>query len=194
MALHFGFSLIAFASAFLQTMYIWRLPQEAYHSESKGKVDESVSIKEPQVTRSYRNEIWALTIYTYVVVYLGAFVRHTDSGGGCIGWPLCNGEFVPELTGATGVAFLHRVGALILFVWILYMYWIVRKHYRQVRDVYVSMTAVLILAVTQIATGAVIVFTITTGFYVYASLIHTLCIAGLFGVLCYLSIRAKQLV
>jgi cytochrome c oxidase assembly protein subunit 15 len=194
MALHFGFSLIAFASAFLQTMYIWRLPQEAFHSESKGKVDESVSIKEPQVTRSYRNEIWALTIYTYVVVYLGAFVRHTDSGGGCIGWPLCNGEFVPELTGATGVAFLHRVGALLLFVWILYMYWIVRKHYRQVRDVYVSMTAVLILAVTQIATGAVIVFTITTGFYVYASLIHTLCIAGLFGVLCYLSIRAKQLV
>jgi pyruvate kinase len=37
------------------------------------------------------------------------------------------------------------------------------------------------------------VFTITTDFYVFASLIHTLSIAGLFGVLCYVSIRSHQL-
>jgi cytochrome c oxidase assembly protein subunit 15 len=194
MALHFGFSLIAFASALLQTMYIWRLPDGAFDAAVKGQVDKQLATeREPKVSRSYRNEIWALTVYTYVVVYLGAFVRHTDSSGGCMGWPLCNGEFVPELTGATAIAFLHRVGALLLFLWIIYQYLVTRKHYRSVRDVYGSMNAVLILAVTQIATGAVIVFTITTGFYVYASLIHTLSIAGLFGVLCYLSIRTKQL-
>jgi cytochrome c oxidase assembly protein subunit 15 len=128
-----------------------------------------------------------------MVVYLGAFVRHTDSSGGCTGWPLCNGEFVPELNGATGVAFLHRIGALLLLLWVLYQFWVSMKHYRTVSDIYGPMKIVLALTLAQIATGALIVFTITTSFYVYASLIHTLTIAGLFGVLCYVSIRSHQL-
>ena len=185
MALHFGFSLIAFASALLQTWYIWRLDK---HGDNY-----IIRPAQPLVTKSYRNEIWALSIYVYGVVYLGAFVRHTNSSAGCLGWPLCNGEWIPELSGMTGIAFLHRIGALVLFLWVVYQYLITRKHYRHVRDMYLSMTAVMVLAVTQVLTGAVIVFTITTEFYVYASLIHTLSIAGLFGVLCYMSIRSRQI-
>jgi cytochrome c oxidase assembly protein subunit 15 len=189
MALHFGFSLIAFASAFLLTLYIWRLSPAA----STNAIASQSEPLQPMVSRSYRNEIWALTVYTYIVVYLGAFVRHTGSSGGCTGWPLCNGEWIPELSGAAGIAFLHRVGALMLLIWIVYQFLITRRHYREVRDVYLAMNAVMILAITQILTGAVIVFTITTGFYIFASLIHTLSIAGLFGVLCYLCIRSRQL-
>ena len=69
----------------------------------------------------YRKLVWFITIYTYIVVYIGAFVRHTDSSGGCVGWPLCNGEFIPELTGATGIAFIHRVAAMLVFLLIVWI-------------------------------------------------------------------------
>lgn len=188
MALHFGFSLIAFASALLLAWYIWRLHRHHGNPEAISSRPDK-----PLVSRSYRNEIWALTIYTYIVVYMGAFVRHTDSYGGCQGWPLCNGEFIPELTGASGIAFLHRIGAFILFLWIVYQFLITRKHYHHVSDIRGAMNAVMILIVIQVLTGAVIVFAIDTGFYVYSSLIHTLSIAGLFGTLCYLCIRSRQI-
>src|SRR2546428_13074767 len=45
----------------------------------------------------------------FVVLVMGATVTNTGSAEGCgRSWPLCNGQFVPEFTVATGIEYSHR--------------------------------------------------------------------------------------
>lgn len=101
MALHFGFSLIAFASSIMLVLGV--------RQEERGQVNAQSSDYAPssaRVSKAFRNLTWIATGYTYIVVYIGAYVSHTDSAGGCSGWPLCNGQLVPELSGGR-----HRLSA-----------------------------------------------------------------------------------
>src|SRR5262249_31863608 len=44
-----------------------------------------------------------------LVLIMGAVVTNTGSAEGCgRSWPLCNGQFVPEFTVATGIEYSHR--------------------------------------------------------------------------------------
>lgn len=53
---------------------------------------------------------WLTLGWNLVVILLGAVVRATGSGAGCgRSWPVCRGELVPGLEGATAVEFTHRV-------------------------------------------------------------------------------------
>ena len=113
MAIHFGISLIAFAATLLLVIWCYR--------DKKGIVEAS------RYPRSLLPWAIAISIYTYGVVYLGAFIRHTESAGGCLGWPLCNGEVVPELSGATGIAFIHRVAAAILGILLITLYFYIKR-------------------------------------------------------------------
>lgn len=70
---------------------------------------------------------WLVIGWNVLTILLGAVVRATHSGAGCgRSWPTCQGEMVPELSGATAVEFTHRtasgvalvlVAALIVMVW-----------------------------------------------------------------------------
>lgn len=71
MALHMGFSLIAFASSLM-------LALGARRSYLSG---EENSTAEPKVSRGFRNLTWFTALYSYMVVYIGAYVSHTDSQG-----------------------------------------------------------------------------------------------------------------
>ncbi|WP_254639388.1 heme A synthase [Cohnella sp. GbtcB17] len=138
--------------------------------------------------------ILAVIIYCYAVVYLGAYVRHTDSAGGCIGWPLCNGEVVPELSGATGIVFAHRLGAIVLFLFIAAIALLVRRrtggHEELTRIGYVS----LALVILQSLSGWLLTATLEHhDVYVFTSLLHTIIISILFSALCLWAIRAWQL-
>ena len=55
---------------------------------------------------------------TLVLMLIGAFLAGSDYGLACNGWPLCNGEVVPDV-GATSVLvhYVHRVLALLLGMW-----------------------------------------------------------------------------
>lgn len=100
MALHFGFSLIAFASSIMLVLGV--------RQEERGQVNAQSSDYAPssaRVSKAFRNLTWIATGYTYIVVYIGAYVSHTDSAGGCSGWPLCNGQLVPELSGGKASPF-----------------------------------------------------------------------------------------
>ncbi|MBE9915341.1 heme A synthase [Paenibacillus donghaensis] len=185
LALHFGFSLIAFASSLMLALGARKMDKDS----GTGLRKESVS-----VTPAFRNFVWAVTIYSYIVVYVGAYVSHTSSAGGCSGWPLCNGKIIPELTGSVGIAFIHRLAALVLLIVVAimahYAYWM----HRNSRELRTLGIAAVTLCLLQVFSGAGIVYTLSKPeLYIFAALFHNLLISSLFGVLCYLSVRVWQL-
>src|SRR2546423_1445367 len=49
------------------------------------------------------------TVGMFLVLVMGATVTSTGSAAGCgRSWPLCNGQFVPELATATLIEYSHR--------------------------------------------------------------------------------------
>lgn len=185
MALHFGFAMIAFASSSMMALGARRMDQQ--------KGDLPIP-DEPPVSKGMRNLTWFATIYTYMVVYTGAFVTHTSSRGGCSGVLLCNGSILPELSGGVAIAFLHRVAAYSLLIVIA-----VLAHYAYRRHPYnpgirkLGVTAIVFI-IMQILSGMLNIVTMKIPeWYFFSSMLHTLLIQILFGVLCYMSVRVWQL-
>lgn len=180
MAIHFGISLIAFASTLLLVIWTFRAkngPPEVF-----------------KVPRSIFPRVLATAIYSYVVVYLGAFIRHTDSGGGCLGWPLCNGEFVPEINGATGAVFIHRVAALLLAISLAGLFLHIRKVSQGGAGLTKPAAWTLSLVVTQIFSGALLTATISNSeWFLFTNLLHNLIVTGLFGLLMDILVRSWRL-
>jgi cytochrome c oxidase assembly protein subunit 15 len=176
LALHFGLSLLAFACTLLLALVFTRWGD--YASRADGTL-----------TAGFRVFVWVTAIYSYIVVYIGAFVRHTVSSGGCTGWPLCNGEFIPELSGATGIVFTHRVAALLLFFCILFLYLAARKSYNHTDPMVLGSKWAFILVLAQVISGAVVTWsTANESFYLFAGLLHAIIVACLFGLLSYLCV------
>ncbi|WP_240763024.1 COX15/CtaA family protein [Paenibacillus thalictri] len=180
LALHFGFSLLAFSLTLLLAL--------AYTKSGS-------SSQKTVMSSGLRMGIWLTTLYCYGVVYLGAFVRHTKSSGGCLGWPLCNGQVIPELSGETGIVFAHRLAAIGMLILVILLLATVSKTYKRTDSVYKWSQWSLIFVVLQILSGALVTYTMGYDSYLLASLLHTLLVSCLFGMLSYLTvlaIRAKQ--
>jgi cytochrome c oxidase assembly protein subunit 15 len=176
LALHFGFSLLAFACTLLLSMTLWKWDGSRQDEAGANQVSFS----------GFGAKVWVVTIYCYAVVYIGAFVRHTESYAGCSGWPLCNGQVIPTLSGATGIMFGHRVAALLLLIAIILLYRSAASRYAAASPMRRAGRWALILVTLQIFSGAFVTFSLGTDWYLLASLTHTVLIASLFGVLCYL--------
>lgn len=181
MAIHFGISIIAFASTMLLVIWAYR--------EKRG-VREMTAALPATVFK------WTLTtsIFCYVIIYLGAFIRHTESAGGCIGWPLCNGEVIPELSGATGIVFIHRVGALLFGLLVAGLFLHIRKTAGEASSLSSSAGWVVILLVAQILSGAWLTASVgDDDWFIFTSLVHNLIIVALFGILMDILIRSWRL-
>ncbi|MEF3305071.1 COX15/CtaA family protein [Paenibacillus sp. GYB003] len=192
MALHFGFSLIAFSSALLLSIGLKTgayVPRSAKTNGRNGGAIHS-AVPKPAIAPSMRKWIWGATVYSYIVVYVGAFVRHTESSGGCLGWPLCNGEVVPGLHGATGIAFAHRVAAALLLVVIAVIAHKATRPSNSSVQLRLASLWALLLTVLQVFSGATVVWTLATDWYLLTALIHVVLVSGMFGVLCYMSVLA----
>ncbi|NMO95621.1 COX15/CtaA family protein [Paenibacillus lemnae] len=185
MALHFGFSLVAFASSVMLALGMRRL-------EKAGNFMAHDHL--PRVSKSFRNLVWGTAIYSYVVVYIGAFVSHTDSREGCSGWPLCNGAVIPELTGGVGIAFMHRVAAALLLLVVAVMAHFAFWRNRDNREIQMLGISAIVICSLQVLSGPILMATMHNDqLYIFAALGHTLLISALFGVLCYMSVRVWQL-
>jgi len=189
MALHFGISLFAFTCTWLLYKLVKRRNAEAAGRAAKRPAMPPISAIP---MRLYRFTI-ALLVYCYAVVYLGAYIRHTASGGACEGWPLCNGDIVPELSGSVGIAFAHRLAALLLLVFIAVLVYYVRRTAGKASELASIGNWALILVVMQIFSGGLLSLTIDNeDVYVFTGLLHTVIISALFSMLVLLAIRMRQ--
>ncbi|AOH54155.1 heme A synthase [Peribacillus muralis] len=177
LALHFGISLISFASVFLLTLLIF-------------EVDKKFEAEKLIVDKRMTFHIIGILIFSLVVVYTGALVRHTESSLICKDWPLCINDS-PALPSNLyeWVQMGHRAIAGTIFLWVSYVTYIAHKHYKNQKVIYGGWIAAFILVLLQVIAGAFIIFSRQN---LYIALSHALFIACFFGVMSYLMLLTSR--
>ena len=172
LALHFGISLISFASVLLLSMIVF-------------EVDRKFDADKVFVGNKLKWHTVGVTLYSYIVVYSGALVRHTQSSLVCPDWPLCNFEKASALPSNMyeWVQMGHRFAVLLIFVWITYIMIHAIKHYKNQRVIYWGWIISFIIIILQSLTGMLSIF---TKLNLFVSLLHSLFITLLFGLFCYM--------
>jgi heme a synthase len=181
MALHFGISLLAVASSMLLVAWCYRVDKKTEPASSR------------HLSKWIYIAAWGIWIYCYGVVYLGAYIRHTGTEGACMGWPLCNGELIPYLYGASGIVFAHRAAAAVLLLLLAGLHIFVRRAALKSRrsDWRAGTVVALALTMAQIVSGGLLTATIAgENAYLFASLLHNVLATLLFGVLTDIAIRS----
>lgn len=170
LALHFGISLISFSAVLLLTMLIFEI-------DKKFKAEQLV------IDKRMTFHIIGLTVYTYLVVYTGALVRHMNASLVCKDWPLCtnSGPFLPTNI-YEWVQMGHRAAAGFIFVWVAYAAFLAVRNYRHQRVLYWGWILAFILVSLQVIAGALIILTrLNLG----VALAHAFFISVLFGLFSY---------
>ncbi|WP_433749397.1 COX15/CtaA family protein [Falsibacillus pallidus] len=177
LAIHFGISLISFASVLLLTLLIFEVDQK--FEADKLKLDKNMKF-----------HIYGVTIYSYIVVYSGALVRHTKSSLVCPDWPFCVNSS-PGLPGNfyEWVQMGHRAAAALIFIWIAYITYLAITRYKEQRIVYWGWIIAFILVCLQAAAGISVVL---TKLNLYFALAHSLFISILFALLSYFVMLATR--
>lgn len=177
LALHFGISLISFAAVFLLTLLIF-------------EVDKKFEADKVMIDSKMKKHIYGVTLYSYLVIYTGALVRHTNASLTCLDWPLCsNDNFSLPTNLYQWVQMGHRAAAAIIFLWIGYCLYLAIKNYKSQKVIYWGWLAAFILVSLQVITGMLIIF---TRLNLFVALAHAFFISCLFGVLSYLILLASR--
>lgn len=171
LALHFGISLVSFASVFLLTLLIF---------EADKRFDAETLI----IDRRMSYHIIGIITYCYMVVYSGALVRHVGASLACPTWPTCtrNGLGIPTQM-HEWIQMGHRAAAGLIVVWIIYVAILSFRKYKHQPVIYKGWMICAGLVLLQGTTGALVVL---TKLNIFVSLLHALIISCLFGVLSYL--------
>ncbi|WP_252314695.1 heme A synthase [Sinobaca sp. H24] len=178
LALHFGISTISFATVVLLTILAFENKKNA---------------PAPTVSKGYRNYLLFVIIYCYAVIYTGAYVKHTDATYACEGFPLCNNQIIPDISGALGfqigIHFAHRVFATILFIFIaILMIWTIRR-FASSASLKTASILVFALTIVQIAAGISVVYVTA---YLASALTHAITVTFLFTTLGYMVMIATR--
>ncbi|HEY2420969.1 MAG TPA: heme A synthase [Neobacillus sp.] len=170
LALHFGISLVSFAAVFLLTLLIF-------------EIDKKFDAEKLVIDKRMGFHILSLSIYSYVVIYTGALVRHTKSSLVCRDWPLCLND-APSLPRNLyeWVQMGHRAAAGLIFIWIAYVAYLAARYYKDQKVLYWGWIISFILVSLQVIAGAMIIF---SRLNLYIALLHAFFITCLFGVLSY---------
>lgn len=170
LALHFGISAISFATVVLLTVLIFE--------------DGKHTVPAPKVTKAFRNYVLFTITYVYLVIYTGAFVKHTHATLACAGFPQCNGLWFPGMDGPVGAHYLHRLAGKLTFIFILILLiWAVKSYKKEATILWGSILS-FIFVCAQFLSGVAIVL---TGATLTVSLLHALIISLLFTALAYMT-------
>lgn len=180
LALHFGISLISFASVLLLTLLIF-------------EVDKKFDAEKLIIDKRLQKHFIGVSIYSYIVIYTGALVRHLKASLVCPDWPLCyNSSFALPANIFEWVQMGHRFLAGIIFIWIAYIMILAIKHYKEHKVIYWGSIIAFILVTLQVLAGGLVVLSLLN---LYIALAHALFISCLFGLLSYfllLTSRSKK--
>ncbi|WP_010530415.1 COX15/CtaA family protein [Lentibacillus jeotgali] len=179
MATHFGISLISFAAVFLLMLLIF-------------EIDTKFDAESLVIEKRHRKEIYALTIYTLIVVYTGALVRHVEASMVCGGWPFCSNNSPLALTDYSFGQWIqmgHRLAAGILFIWTVMMTIKMIKYYGKNRVMNWGWIATVSLITLQVFFGAMIIFTMLN---LWIALMHAFIISCYFAMLCYFVLLSSR--
>jgi|SRR5690625_3288341 len=182
LALHFGISLVSFAAVFILMLLIF-------------EIDKKFDTLSLNIQKKHRIEIYSLIIYTIIVVYTGALVRHVNANLVCPDWPFCYNDkpfMIAELNFYQIVQMGHRFFAGILFLWTIVFFIKIWKHYRHNKMMYIGWLVTLILITSQVISGAFIIF---SQLNLWIALLHAFFITCYFGSLSYfvlLSFRSAR--
>ncbi|SDC67781.1 cytochrome c oxidase assembly protein subunit 15 [Terribacillus halophilus] len=181
LALHFGISLISFASVLLLTLLVF-------------EVDKKFDARALVIRKGMRIQFYLHTIYIYLVVYTGALVRHMNASLVCGDFPLCSNSD-PGLFGLSAaqlVQMLHRGAAMLALVWSFIIMIQVIRHYKG----HAVMSRGWIISFCLLAAQAIVgVLVIFTGMNLMVALLHSLIISVYFGIMTYyimLSFRSAK--
>lgn len=172
LALHFGVSLLSFASVFLLTLLIF-------------EVDQKLDTKSLFIQKRHRKEIYMLVIFTIIVVYTGALVRHVNAELACLDWPFCFNDKPFHLSNFNFYQWVHmghRLFAAILFIWNMIFFMRVSNNYRHNSVMHYGWMITLGFLVLQVAFGAFIIF---TRLELIVTLFHAFFITCYFGMITY---------
>ncbi|WP_096270002.1 COX15/CtaA family protein [Paucisalibacillus globulus] len=172
LAAHFGISLISFAAVFLLMLLIF-------------EIDKKFDASSLHIKRKHRIEIYALTVYTLIVVYTGALVRHINANLVCGDWPFCSNTAPLDFASYSfeqWVQMGHRLAAGVLFIWTISLFVRMIKNYRQSKVMYWGWITTVSLISMQVIFGALIIFTLLN---LLVALMHALVITCYFGMLSY---------
>lgn len=173
LALHFGISLIAFASVLLLAIFL-------YEKDGRDK------LRDIKIPTSFRRAVWGLMLYSYAAVYIGAYVRHKNASLACTDWPLCNGSVFPGFTGPVGIVFTHRItGGLILLGVTGIIYW-ASKYREQRPDLFNASLIAGVFVLLQGLSGAAVVW---SRMDFYATMSHGMFVSLYFGSLAYMCFK-----
>src|SRR5690625_2010549 len=179
LALHFGISLISFATVFLLMLLIF-------------EVDKKFDTSSLYIKKSDRIHIYVLTVFTIIVVYTGALVRHVNANLVCSSWPFCNNSSpfaFSEYTFHQWVQMGHRLLAGILLIWTVLFFIHVLKSYRHNWVMFWGWLTTLILIIMQVLFGALIIF---TSLNLWVAILHAFFITCYFGNLSYFILLSNR--
>ncbi|UOF89547.1 heme A synthase [Fodinisporobacter ferrooxydans] len=175
LALHFGFSLLAFTGVCLLTVYTLQIDRQSTYQRY-------------QVSGGFRKFLFFVVVYTYATIYSGAFVRH--SGASLVNTSVLGSWNISEWFSnrLLLVQMLHRSAAGLLFVFILIIFFYARRTYRFRRpDIVMASTLSVLFVILQIAAG---IYAIKSNLHIYSTVLHSTFITLLFATLSYLCMQS----
>lgn len=179
LAAHFGISLISFATIFLLMLLVF-------------EIDQRLDTRNLLIRRSDRLQIYLLSLYTLIVVYTGALVRHVNANLVCGSWPFCSNDApfaFSQYNFHQWVQMSHRLLAGILFIWTIVLMVRMLKNYKKHRIVVWGFSITTTLISLQVLFGAFIIF---SELNIWVSLFHALFITIYFGVLSYFVLLSSR--
>lgn len=153
LALHFGFSLIALASAALMAVHVARIDRP---------------LPTP-VSRGVWAATWGTAAYLYLLIYSGAYIRHAGAAAACPSWPLCGGTPVLGTPESLVVDEAHRVLAGLAVVLAVGLFLLYRNRLPESADLRRGALLLIGLLLLQGVAGAYLVL---SGFSLLSELTH----------------------
>ena len=180
LSIHFGVSLICLASVLLLTIRLFQIKSPRYEQTR-------LQAQKYPVSRRMQYATWGLALYTYLVTYTGAFVRHSGAAMGCgTQFPTCGNTILPSVFSLAGIQVLHRYSAGSLCLVTLLFVILTFRSYRQRTDLVKGSIWAIVLIALQAICGMAIVL---TGDLMVIALLHTTLISIFFSILSYLCVQ-----